>query len=57
MKLLLLLIACTLIVYAGYTLVMSIIDNNSSMFLVAGAILCVAGVFCLIENKLNTDNP
>jgi len=54
MKLLLLLIACTLIVYAGYTLVMSIIDNNGSMFLVAGAILCVAGVLCLIENKLSS---
>lgn len=49
-RVILVIVMCMLTVVGGYTLVASIVANSCSMFLAAGAIMCIAGVFCLIED-------
>ena len=51
-KVMLVLMFSILTLLGGYALIVSIVANSCSMFFVAGALMCVAGVFCLIEDRL-----
>ena len=51
-KVILMLLFSMFTLLGGYALITSVLCNNSSMFFVSGILLCIAGVFCILEGKL-----